>query len=103
MGIIWPKSFDEQLKLFTVLGVLFSFLWSVYQWKAAQDANAVQRQEIALARTQENIKQHESIRRESLKPFLELQLSLYREATKIVAFVATSENEEKRKDAMTRF
>lgn len=89
-------SFDNWLKVLTVLGAISSFLWGVYQWreKTSQELEA---------RTQENTRLIETRRIEATKPFLERQLTLYAEATKVAAQVATQGDTESGKKALVRF
>lgn len=89
-------TFDNWLKILTVLGAKSSFLWGVYQWreKSSQELEA---------RKQENARQIETRRIEATKPFLERQLALYGEATKIAAQVATQGDTESGKKALVRF
>ena len=103
MRVFAPQSFDEQLKLLTVIGVLGSFLFGVYQWRGNQVAAALERSSAELKRKEERERDQLSARRESLKPFLNLQLGLYGEATRIAALIATAEDGEARRKALTRF
>ncbi len=75
-------NFDTGLKILTVLGAIASFFWGVYQWreKSSQELEA---------RKEESARLVETRRIEATKPFLERQLALYAEATKIAAQVAT--------------
>lgn len=88
--------FDNWLKILTVLGAICSFLWGVYQWreKTSQELEA---------RKQEYTRQIETRRIEATKPFLERQLALYAEITKVAAQVATQGDAESGKKALVRF
>ena len=88
--------FDQWLKLVTVLGAIASFFWGVYQWreKASQEFSA---------RTEESARAVETRRIEATKPFLERQLTLYTEATRIVAQVANQGQSETGRKALDRF
>ena len=89
-------TFDNVLKILTVLGAIASFLWGVYQWreKSSQELEA---------QKQESARLGEARRIEATKPFLERQLALYAEATRIAAQVATQGNSESGKKALVRF
>jgi len=89
-------TFDNGLKVLTVLGAIASFLWGVYQWreKSAQDLEA---------RKHESARQVETRRIEATKPFLERQLALYAEATRVAAQVATQGQSDAGKKALARF
>ena len=89
-------NFDNGIKILTVLGAIASFLWGVYQWreKSSQELEA---------QKQESARQVETRRIEATKPFLERQLVLYSEATKIAAQVATQGNSDIGKKALVRF
>lgn len=89
-------TFDNTLKLLTVVGAIASFLWGVYQWreKSTQDLEA---------RKHETARLVETRRIEATKPFLERQLTLYAEATRVAAQVATQGNSEAGKKALARF
>jgi hypothetical protein len=89
-------NFANTLKVLTVLGAIVSFVWGVYQWreKSSQELEA---------RKQESQRLVETRRIEATKPFLERQLTLYAEATKIASQVATQGNSESGKKALARF
>jgi hypothetical protein len=89
-------TFDNGLKILTVLGAIASFLWGVYQWreKSSQELEAQKQESARLVETR---------RIEATKPFLERQLALYAEATKIAAQVATQGNSDSGKKALARF
>ena len=89
-------TFDNGLKIVTVLGAIATFLWGVYQWreKSSQELQARVRESEHLVETR---------RIEATKPFLERQLALYAEATKIAAQVATQGNSDSGKKALSRF
>ena len=89
-------NFDNALKILTVLGAIASFLWGVYQWreKSSQELEAQKQESARLVETR---------RIEATKPFLERQLALYAEATKIAAQVATQGNSDSGKKALVRF
>lgn len=89
-------SLENGLKLLGVFGAIASFLWGVYQWreKSKDDLEARKLESQRLVDTR---------RIEATKPFLERQLALYSEVTKIAAQVATQGNSETGKKALTRF
>ena len=89
-------NFDTGLKILTVLGAIASFLWGVYQWREKSSHELE-------ARKVESTRLVETRRIEATKPFLERQLALYAEATKIAAQVATQGTSESRKKALARF
>jgi hypothetical protein len=88
--------FDDWLKILTVLGGITSFLWGVHQWreKSSQELEA---------RTLESARLVETRRIEATKPFLDRQLALYAEATKVAAQVATQRDSDAGKAALARF
>ncbi len=90
-----PSSFEELLKVATLVGVVASFLWGVYVWKDKSDKEIVQQRVDAerLSGTR---------RIEATKPFLERQLKLYTEASQVAAVIATSDTAARRK-AVDRF
>ena len=89
-------TFENGLKLATILGALASFLWGVYQWreKSSQELQA---------RIQDSARLVETRRIEATKPFLERQLALYSEITKVAAQVATYGSSDTGKKAQARF
>ena len=89
-------TFENGLKIITILGAIASFFWGVYQWreKSTQELEAGKRESERLVETRKI---------EATKPFLERQLALYAEVTKIAAQVATQGNSESGKKALTRF
>ncbi len=93
---MWPPKFDQLLKLLAVLGAIGSFLWGVFIWsdKSQKYLRAVSVEQERVAGTR---------RIEATKPFLELQLKLYTEATQVAAVIATSEDREERRRATARF
>ncbi len=93
---MWPPNFERFLKLLALLGAIGSFLWGVFIWsdKSQKDLRAVSMERERVAGTR---------RIEATKPFLELQLKLYTEATQVAAVMATSEDREERRRATARF
>ena len=89
-------SLENWLKVLAVAGAISSFLWGVYQWreKSAQD--------LAL-RSVEAERLAETRRIEATKPFLDRQLALYSEATRVASQVATLGKTDAGKKARTRF
>ena len=87
---------DDVLKIVGVFGAILSFLWGVYEWREKS------RDDLA-ARKLESELLIETRRIEATKPFLERQLTLYSEATKVAAQVATQGGGENGKKALTRF
>ena len=72
-------------KLLTMLIVVATFAWGVYQF------NATQKQ------------QSETRRIEATKPFLERQLTLYTEATKTASTIATTTDAKVKAEAVSKF
>jgi hypothetical protein len=89
-------SLEDWIKILTVVGALCSFLWGVYQWreKANSELQAKREEAAAVAETR---------RIEATKPFLDRQLALYVETTKVVAKVATQAQGDEGKRARERF
>ena len=67
-----PANFDGWIKTLSMFGAALAFGWGVFQFIASQNAQA------------------ETRRIEATKPFLDLQLKLYTEASKVAASIATS-------------
>lgn len=83
------------LRLSPLLAIA-AFVWGVYTYR-----DTAQRQ---LASEEAQAKRTEETRRiEATRPFLDKQLALYTEATRVVAIIATSRNAEQVKSAQTRF
>ena len=78
-------SFDQTVKVLSIAGALFSFLWGVWVWREKT--------------------QHEATtqRLEATKPFLEAQLKLYTEASQITAVISTSTNSDDVRKSIDRF
>jgi hypothetical protein len=89
-------SLEDWIRILTVLGAVCSFLWGVYQWreKANSELQAKKEEALALADTR---------RIEATKPFLDRQLALYVETTKVVAKVATQGQSDEGRRARERF
>ncbi|WP_148714019.1 hypothetical protein [Chitinolyticbacter meiyuanensis] len=89
-------SLENWLKILAVAGAICSFLWGVYQWrdKSMQELEVRRLEAERLAETR---------RIEATKPFLDRQLTLYSEATKVASQVATLGTTEAGKKARTRF
>lgn len=85
MEAIIPKSFEDFIKLVGVVGGLFTFIWSIWGWR------------------QNRLKENENKRIEANKPFLELQLKVYLEATNAASRLCTSEVETEVKLAEKQF
>jgi hypothetical protein len=77
-------TFEQAFKILSTAGAIGTFLWTVYVWrdKARKDSEAAKQDA-----------ERESLTRriEATKPFLELQLRLYTEATQMASIIATSE------------
>jgi hypothetical protein len=67
-----PENLDGWIKTLSTFGAALAFAWGVFQFITSQNAQA------------------ETRRIEATKPFLDLQLKLYTEATKVAATMATS-------------
>lgn len=92
-----PRStLDTWIRMLGIAGALASFLWGVYQWRE----NSRQERE---AREVEIARLAETRRIEATKPFLDRQLILYSEATKVAAQVATLGETEAGRKARARF
>lgn len=93
---ILPSSFEELLKVATLVGVVASFFWGVYVWKDKSEREIAQQRAEAerLSATR---------RIEATKPFLERQLKLYTEASQVAAVIATTSNNAARSKAENRF
>lgn len=77
--------FQTTIKVLSILGAVVAFMWGVYQFTATQ------RQQV------------ESRKLEATKPYLERQLALYTEATKVAATIATSSEDKAKDEATSRF
>jgi hypothetical protein len=88
--------FDKGLKILAILGAIASFLWGVYQWreKSAQDIEV---------RKLESSRLVETRRIEATKPFLDRQLALYTEVSRIASQIVTQGDTEVGKKALLRF
>lgn len=88
--------FDQTLKILGVLGAILSFGWGVWTWRenAEQERRAAARDAERVAETR---------RVEATKPFLDRQLTLYTEASQVVAIIATSDRAPERQKAIERF
>ena len=73
------------LATLSVLGVVVTFAWGVFQYIRNEK------------------RQTENRRIEATKPFLERQLKLYTEATQAVATIATSDDATEKESALKRF
>ncbi len=82
------RTLDTALKILPVIGACVTFAWGVLVWKDNADA------ERAAAET-ESKRYAESRRIEATRPFLELQLKLYTEASLVTAKIATASSEPK--------
>jgi hypothetical protein len=89
---------DSELtfKILSVLGALGSFIWGVYVWRDRS-------QQELLAANAERDRSAETRRIEATKPFLERQLALYTEATRVAASIATTDDPGERKKSTGRF
>jgi len=76
---------DKLIKLITPLLAMASFVWAIYTYSETSRINA------------------ETRKVESAKPYLEKQLKLYTEATKVVAAISTSNNTEFVNQSKQRF
>lgn len=90
-------TFDQWLKLGAIIGGFGSFLWGVYQWrmKSLQDLDheKAEAERVAANRTME-----------ATKPFLDRQLAMYSEASRVAAVLASPDvNDDDRSKAMKEF
>ena len=76
-------SFDQVTKILGIVGVIGSFFGGVLVWRTDQKDQRA-RSEIEASRVAE------TRRIEATKPFLERQLRLYTDATRVAARLATS-------------
>ena len=89
-------NFEQTFKILGLLGAIGSFAWGVFVWRDKSE------QELRAAKL-EHDRAAETRRVEATKPFLERQLSLYKEATQVAAVMATSDDREELKKATARF
>jgi hypothetical protein len=89
-------TFEQVFKILSTAGAIGTFLWTVYVWrdKARKDSDAAK---------QDAVRESLTRRIEATKPFLELQLSLYTEATTLASFIATTEDQAEIQSAVKRF
>jgi hypothetical protein len=88
--------FESGLKLLSPLLAVAAFFWGIYTYRdTAQQQLA--REGVEARRTAE------TRRIEATRPYLDKQLALYTEATKVTAIIATSADSEEIEKAMTRF
>jgi hypothetical protein len=80
-----PVNLDSWIKALSAVGAVLVFGWGVFQFITAQHVQA------------------ETRRIEATKPFLDLQLKLYTEATQVAATIATSTNPADVDKAVKRF
>ena len=76
---------NSSLANLSVLGIVITFAWGVFQYIRNEK------------------KQSESRRIEATKPFLERQLKLYTEATQAASTIATSDDGAEKESALKRF
>jgi hypothetical protein len=76
---------DRILKVLAVLGAVASFLWGVFVWQTQSQREA------------------SSQRIEAMRPFLERQLELYTETSRVAAILATAEDPKTMETARARF
>lgn len=81
----FPQNLEAWIRVLSMLGGVVAFGWGVFQFIAAQNAQA------------------ETRRIEATKPFLERQLKLYTEATQAVATLATSKDADELDAASRKF
>lgn len=87
---------NEAIKVLGVVGAILSFIWGVFQWREkALDDQAIRKIDADRLVVTRRI--------EATKPFLERQLILYTEATKVAAQVATEGRSRSGSVARTRF
>lgn len=89
-------TFDQWLKMLTLVGALGSFGWGVYQWQVNAERERAQAQSEA-----DRLATSRKI--EATKPFLERQLKLYTEASQVAAIMSTSSDNAERAKATKRF
>ncbi len=78
-------TFDQTVKTLSILGAVATFAWGMFQY------------------VENDKKQAETRRIEATKPFLDRQLTLYTDATKSAATLATTADSSERAAAMKRF
>ncbi|HWC03618.1 MAG TPA: hypothetical protein VHF87_12740 [Methylomirabilota bacterium] len=89
-------TFDQWLKLVSIIGAIGSFVWGVWVW---QDKADKERNQIRL----EAAKYAETRRVEAAKPFLDKQLLLFTEATQVASHIANAPNRQSAAKQMERF
>jgi hypothetical protein len=91
-----PGRFETALKLLSPLLAIAAFLWGVYTYRDTAQQQ-IAREAAEAARTTE------TRRIEATRPFLDKQLALYTEATKVTATIATSPDSDEVNKATKRF
>ena len=91
-----PDRLEAVWKILGVLGTVVAFLWGIYTY---QDTAAKQLERERL----ESERLSETRRIEATKPFLERQLTLYTDVSKVAATLGTSGDETEKAKARKRF
>jgi hypothetical protein len=88
--------FESVLKLFSPLLAVAAFFWGIYTYRA-NARQQLEREEAEALRTAE------TRRIEATRPYLDKQLALYTEATKVAVTIATSTDNKEIEKATKRF
>ena len=83
MNSISPNRLETWLKIVSPLLAIAAFFWGIYTYR---DAERQQLEQVSI----EAARIAETRRIEATRPFLDKQLSLYTEATRVTAIIATS-------------
>jgi hypothetical protein len=88
--------FESWLKLLSPLLAVAAFLWGIYTYRDTTRQQSAQA-EVEARRTAE------TRRIEATRPYLDKQLTLYTEATRVTAIIATSTDSQEVEKALKRF
>jgi hypothetical protein len=88
--------FEVWLKLLSPLLAVAAFLWGIYTYRDTT------RQQLARAEAEAR-RTAETRRIEATRPYLDKQLALYTEATRVTAIIATSTDSQEVEKALKRF
>jgi hypothetical protein len=91
-----PNRFESMLKLFSPLLAVAAFIWGIYTYRE-NSRQQLAREEAEARRTAE------TRRIEATRPYLDRQLALYTEATKVTSTIATSADKAEIEKATKRF
>ena len=97
------KKWDLLIKGFGAIAVLFSIWFTYHQYRGTVAKEEQNRADKAVKDTEQKEREIQSALRESQKPFLERQLTLYLDASRTAAKLATLENGPAKEEARKRF